>query len=174
MARANAAGVPAVWLPTPVPHLNSGDSGLTGPDPDLGLERLLKDHRIDLICLAGYMRKVGPRLLNSFPNRIMNIHPSLAPAFSGPGMYGPWVHRAVLEYGAKISGCTVQFIDEEYDSGPIIIQRAVPVEEDDTPERLAARILPFEHEAYVEAVRLFALGRLKVDERRVRILPSRE
>ena len=102
----------------------------------------------------------------------MNIHAALLPAFGGQGMYGGRIHEAVLEYGAKVSGCTVHFVDEGYDTGPIICQSAVPVEEGDTPETLAARVLIAEHETYPRAVALFAAGRLSVEERRVRIGPS--
>lgn len=193
MARAAAAGTPAVYLqppPLPVssapaPPLRTSsspepvDTGISPGDPlavdplDESLFQLLQQYEIDLVCLAGFMRKVGPRVLAAYANRIMNVHPSLVPAFAGPGMYGPRVHRAVLEYGARVSGCTVQFINEEYDAGPIILQRTVPVLEDDTVETLSARVLEQEHIAYVEAIRLFAEGRLNVEGRRVRIAPHR-
>jgi folate-dependent phosphoribosylglycinamide formyltransferase PurN len=99
----------------------------------------------------------------------MNIHPALIPAFCGKGYYGPRVHQAVLEYGAKVSGCTVHFVDQRYDHGPVILQRTVPVLDDDTPESLAARVFTEECEAYPEAVRLFAEGRLAVRGRRVAV-----
>jgi phosphoribosylglycinamide formyltransferase-1 len=102
----------------------------------------------------------------------VNIHPALLPAFGGKGMYGEHVHRAVLDYGAKVSGCTVHFVDEDYDTGPVIAQRAVPVAENDTPETLAARILPHEHVALVDALSLLADGRLRVEGRRVVVLPG--
>ncbi|HET6383436.1 MAG TPA: phosphoribosylglycinamide formyltransferase [Armatimonadota bacterium] len=159
MARASAGGVKAIYLPRE-PAEDEGDQALL---------KLLQDHKIDLICLAGFMRKVGFAVLEAYPNRIMNVHPSLLPAFAGAGMYGLRVHQAVLAYGAKISGCTVQFIDEEYDAGPIILQRAAPVLEEDTPETLSARVLEQEHAAYVEAVCLFAEGRLSVEGRRVHV-----
>ncbi len=95
----------------------------------------------DLICLAGYMRKVPDTLIAAYPGRIMNIHAALLPAFGGKGMYGLHIHEAVLDYGAKVSGCTVHFVDGSYDTGPIILQTPVPVEEDDTAETLAARVL---------------------------------
>jgi phosphoribosylglycinamide formyltransferase-1 len=103
----------------------------------------------------------------------MNIHPALIPAFCGSGMYGHHVHEAVLARGAKVSGCTVHFADNEYDHGPVILQRCVPVEDDDTADTLAARVFEAECEAYPEAVRLFAAGRLQVEGRRVRILNER-
>jgi len=102
---------------------------------------------------------------------MMNIHPALLPSFGGEGMWGHHVHQAVLDYGCKVSGCTVHFVSPETDRGPIILQRAVPVEEDDTPDTLAARILPHEHELYSQAIQLFAEGRLRIEGRRVRILP---
>ena len=119
----------------------------------------------DLICLAGFMRVLSPAFVRAFPNRIMNIHPALLPSF--PGLHA---QRQALEYGVKVSGCTVHFVDEGVDTGPIIVQKCVPVREDDTEETLAARILEKEHEAYPEAVRLFFEGRLRVEGRRVRIL----
>jgi phosphoribosylglycinamide formyltransferase-1 len=123
----------------------------------------------DLVCMAGFLHLV--RIPEDFQNRVMNIHPALLPAFGGKGFYGLRVHEAVLAYGCKVSGCTVHFADNEYDHGPIILQRVVPVLDDDTPESLAARVFAEECEAYPEAIRLFAEGRLRVEGRRVRILP---
>ena len=123
----------------------------------------------DLICLAGYMRKVPDSVVTAYSGRVMNIHAALLPAFGGQGMYGIRIHQAVLDYGAKLSGCTVHFVDENYDTGPIILQSAVPVEESDTAETLAARVLVAEHDTYPRAVALFAEGRLTLDGRRVRI-----
>jgi len=143
-------------------------------DEDYGhrIMDLLSEHRVDLICLAGYMRILPLDVVRAFRSRIMNTHAALIPSFCGKGMYGEHVHNAVIEYGAKVSGCTIHLVDEQYDTGPIIIQKCVPVEEGDTPETLAARILPLEHQSYVEAVQLFAQGRLKVEGRIVRVLPS--
>lgn len=132
----------------------------------------LKEHDVDLVVLAGYLRMLGSDILDAYRNRIMNIHPALLPSFGGKGMYGLRVHAAVLESGAKVSGCTVHFVDETYDTGPIIIQKVVPVLHDDTPETLAARVLEQEHIAYSEAIGLFAEGRLRIEGRRVRILPK--
>jgi folate-dependent phosphoribosylglycinamide formyltransferase PurN len=109
------------------------------------------------------------RIPDDFRHRVLNIHPALIPAFCGKGFYGHRVHEAVLEYGAKVSGCTVHFADTQYDHGPIVLQRAVPVLDDDTPDTLAARIFEQECEAYPEAIRLFAEGRLKIEGRKVRI-----
>jgi formyltetrahydrofolate-dependent phosphoribosylglycinamide formyltransferase len=132
----------------------------------------LDEARVDLVCLAGYMRLLPVPVVQAYAGRVMNIHPALLPLFGGKGMYGEHVHRAVLESGMKVSGCTVHFVDEHYDTGPIIVQRCVPVEEDDTWETLAARVLVQEHQAYVQAVQLFAQGRLRIEGKRVRILPQ--
>jgi len=129
----------------------------------------LRKYPVDLVCMAGFMcRYLFPP---EFQGRVMNIHPALIPAFCGEGLYGHFVHEAVLEYGAKVSGCTVHFADLEYDHGPIIVQKVVPVLDDDTPETLAKRVFEKECEAYPEAIQLFAEGRLKIEGRRVRILP---
>jgi phosphoribosylglycinamide formyltransferase-1 len=122
----------------------------------------LRELRVEAICLAGYMRLVGTTLLRAYPQKILNIHPALLPSF--PGVHG---HRDALAYGVKVSGCTVHFVDEGVDTGPIITQRAVPVLDDDTEETLAARILVEEHKAYPEAVDLFTRGALKIEGRRV-------
>jgi len=131
----------------------------------------LGEAQVDLVCLAGYMRLLPVPVVRAYAGRVMNIHPALLPLFGGKGMYGEHVHQAVLESGVKVSGCTVHFVDEHYDTGPIIVQRCVPVEEDDTWETLAARVLVQEHQAYVQAVKLFAEGRLRIEGRQVRILP---
>jgi len=135
------------------------------------LLQTLGDAQVDLVCLAGFMRLLPPPVVHAYAGRVMNIHPALLPLFGGKGMYGEHVHRAVLESGMKVSGCTVHFVDEHYDTGPIIVQRCVPVEEEDTWETLAARVLAQEHQAYVQAVQLFAQGRLRIEGKRVRILP---
>jgi formyltetrahydrofolate-dependent phosphoribosylglycinamide formyltransferase len=126
---------------------------------------------VSAVVMGGYLEHV--LIPGDFENRVLNIHPALIPAFCGHGFYGHRVHEAVLEYGTKISGCTVHFVDNQYDHGPIILQRAVPVAEDDTPDSLAARVFAAECQAYPEALRLFAAGRLKVEGRRVRILPPK-
>lgn len=131
------------------------------------LSGVLARHNVGLICLAGYMRMLPDSVVAAYRNRIMNVHAALLPLFGGRGMFGENVHRAVLESGMKVSGCTVHFVDEHYDTGPIIVQRTVPVMPDDTPETLAARVLAEEHRAYVQAVGLFAEGRLRVEGRRV-------
>lgn len=125
----------------------------------------LREHAVDLVCLAGYRRLVGRVLLDAFPWRVMNIHPALLPSF--PGLEA---QRQALEYGVKVAGCTVHFVDEGADSGPVILQKPVPVLEGDDVESLSERILEQEHQVYPEAIALYAAGRLKVAGRRVHIL----
>ena len=124
----------------------------------------LKERGVQLICLAGYMRIVGPHLISEFPQRILNIHPALLPSF--PGLHG---QRQALEHGVKFSGCTVHFVDEGVDTGPVVIQSVVPVLEDDTEEKLSARILIEEHKIYPQAIQLIAQGRLTVEGRIVHL-----
>jgi len=128
---------------------------------------VLEDHAVDLIILAGYLKKIPSTIISKYRNKIMNIHPALLPAFGGKGMYGMNVHRAVIEYGAKVSGATVHFVDEEYDHGPVILQEAVYVDDTDTPESLAAKVLAVEHRIYSKAIKLYADGKLKIIGRRV-------
>jgi len=129
---------------------------------------LLREHGVDTVVLAGFMRMVKAGLLAAFPHRVLNIHPALLPAF--PGLRA-W--EQALAYGAKVAGCTVHFVDAGMDTGPIILQRAVPVRDGDTPEALHARIQEQEHEAYPEALRLLAAGRLRVKGRSVEVGPER-
>ena len=124
---------------------------------------------IDLILLCGFLSFLSEKFVKTYEGRIMNIHPSLLPAFGGKGAYGMHVHKAVLAYGVKISGCSVMFVDNGEDTGPIILQRTVPVLDDDTPDTLAARVMQQEDIAYPEAVRLFAEGRLSIVNRKVLI-----
>lgn len=126
---------------------------------------IFKKYQIDLILLAGYMRVVGPTILDQYTGKIVNIHPALLPSF--PGLHA---QQQAFDHGVKVSGCTVHFVDEGVDTGPIIIQRCVPVLEDDTEETLAERILEQEHKIFPEAVRLFVHGRLKIEGRKVRII----
>jgi phosphoribosylglycinamide formyltransferase 1 len=139
--------------------------------PSKGLERepydrqvvaVLHEHKVDLICLAGYMRLLSSYFVASFPNRILNIHPSLLPSF--PGLES---QRQALEYGVKIAGCTVHFVDENLDAGPIVLQAAVPVHDADTEVTLSERILAEEHRIYSEAVRIVLEGKFKIAGRRV-------
>ncbi len=154
---AKARNVPAFFI---------DPRGLDRATFELQLADCLDRHRVDLVCLAGFMRVVGKVMLERFESRILNIHPSLLPAF--PGLDA---QRQAWEHGVKITGCTVHFVDRGVDTGPIILQRAVPVLDEDTPDTLAARILKAEHLAYPEAIRLFAEGRLVREGRRVRVLP---
>jgi phosphoribosylglycinamide formyltransferase-1 len=139
--------------------------------PSKGLERetydrqvvaVLNEHKVDLVCLAGYMRLLSPYFVTAFPNRILNIHPSLLPSF--PGLES---QRQALEYGVKFAGCTVHFVDENLDAGPIVLQAVLPVNDDDTEDTLSARILHEEHRIYSEAVRIVLEGRFKIEGRRV-------
>lgn len=128
----------------------------------------------DLIVLAGYLGILGEKTIRAFKGRILNIHPALIPSFCGKGMYGHHVHEAALKYGVKLSGATVHFVSEDIDAGPIVFQGSVPVMDDDTPDSLAARILPVEHELLPRAVALFCQDRIKIDGRSVSILPPQE
>jgi phosphoribosylglycinamide formyltransferase 1 len=121
----------------------------------------------DYVLMGGFLSYVP--IPPDFENRVLNIHPALIPAFCGKGFYGHHVHEAVLEYGARVSGCTIHFVDNQYDHGPVILQRVVPVLDDDTPDTLAARVFEAECEAYPEALRLLAGGKVAVDGRRVRL-----
>jgi phosphoribosylglycinamide formyltransferase-1 len=147
------------------------------PIPSKGLEReaydklviaALEEKKIDLVCLAGYMRLLSPQFVAAFRGRILNIHPSLLPAF--PGLES---QRQALEHGAKFAGCTVHFVDENLDAGPIVLQAVVPIEDRDTPETLSERILREEHRIYTEAVRIVLEGRYRIEGRRVLITPER-
>jgi len=144
--------------------------------PSAGMEREtydrllideLKTHEVDLVCLAGFMRLLSAQFIQSFPQRVLNIHPSLLPAF--PGLDAV---RQALDYGTKITGCTVHFVDEFLDSGPTIIQAAVPVLDDDTVDTLSARVLAQEHLIYSKAIQYIVDGRVTIEGRRVRIKPE--
>lgn len=125
----------------------------------------LQLHQVKLVVLAGFMRILSPYFVHLFANRIMNIHPSLLPAFPGKN-----AQEQAIRYGAKLSGCTVHFVDEGMDSGPVILQQAVPVFAEDTPDKLAERILQQEHQAYPQAIKLYAEGKLQIDDRLVKII----
>ncbi len=141
---------------------------------DEEMVKILKKYNVDLVILAGFIRVLSPHFVKAFPNRIMNIHPSLIPSFCGKGFYGKKVHEQVINYGVKITGATVHFVDEGTDTGPIILQKAVQVEDDDTPETLASKVLKEEHKIYPEAIKLFAQGRLMIKGRRVHIMKTKE
>ena len=158
LERARKHNIPAV-------HISAKGYKGKREEYDALLVKELQQHHVDLVCLAGFMRIITPTLIKAFPSRILNIHPALLPAF--PGLH---VQKAAIEHGVKFSGCTVHFVDEGMDTGPIIIQAVVPVSPDDTEETLSARILRMEHKIYPEAIRLFAEGKLKVEGRIVRVM----
>lgn len=133
------------------------------------LTKVLEDHAVNFIALAGYLRKIPASVVNAYRGRMLNIHPALLPSFGGHGLYGRRVHEAVLAYGARWSGATIHLVDEEYDTGPIVLQEPVPVLPDDTPETLAARVLRVEHRLYPQALRLFAEGRITLEGRIVHV-----
>lgn len=161
LERARQNGIPAYV----VPH-----RGKKREEHELEITALLEKHGVELIVLAGYMRTLTKGFIERWRNRIINIHPALLPLFGGKGYYGLKVHEAVLASGMKVSGCTVHFVTEEIDGGPIILQKCVEVQENDTPESLAARVLEKEHEILPLAVKLIAEGRVKIlDGKRVRI-----
>ena len=156
LTRAKKHGIPVVIL-------KNGDF-INKEDFDLELINILKNNSVDLVILAGFMRVLTPTFLKAFTQKIMNIHPALLPSF--PGIHG---QKQALEYGVKLSGCTVHFVDEGVDTGPIIIQSAVQVFDDDTEETLAARILKEEHRIYPLAIQFFAEGKIEIKGRKVRI-----
>lgn len=125
---------------------------------------------VELVVLAGYLRILSKEFVQKYKNRIINIHPSLIPSFCGEGCYGERVHKMVLDYGVKVTGATVHFVDEGTDTGPIILQKAVKVEDDDTVESLKEKVLKIEHELLPEAIRLYCQGRLSVQGRKVKII----
>jgi phosphoribosylglycinamide formyltransferase-1 len=161
LERARKHGIPALHVDH---RLFSGRGAY-----DAALVETLQEHQVELVVLAGFMRILTPVLIDAFPTRIMNIHPALLPAF--PGLHA---QRQALDYGVKIAGCTVHFVDAGTDTGPVVLQAAVPVLEGDTEETLSARILTQEHRIYPEAIQLFAEGRLRVEGRRVFIAPPPE
>ena len=149
----------------PAAVISSGDFSPRSLFVDAMLSALSR-HGVQLIALAGYMKKIPIEVISAYRNRIVNIHPALLPSFGGKGMYGHYVHEAVIEQGCKVTGVTVHIVDEVYDHGPIVAQRCVPVEENDTAATLAAHVLKVEHQLYPEVLQLFALGRVEVQKRR--------
>jgi phosphoribosylglycinamide formyltransferase-1 len=133
-------------------------------DLDAAVIKVLNEHEVDLVCLAGYMKRRGPLFLKAFANRVLNIHPALLPKFGGKGFYGMKVHEAVLAAGEKESGASVHLVDEKYDHGSVLAQRKVPVLPDDTPETLAARVLVEEHKIYPEVIGKIARGEIKLPD----------
>ena len=153
LEKARAHGFPAVCIPS---------KGVPREEYDMRLVAELKAHDVDLVCLAGYMRLLSPCFIREFPMRVLNIHPALLPSF--PGLDA---QDQALRHGVKVSGCTVHFVDENLDAGPIILQAAVPVVDDDTVDSLSARILREEHRIYSEAIALVASGKYRIEGRRV-------
>ncbi len=157
LKRAESNGIEAIYLPV--------KKGESREEYDRRLAEIIDEKRPNLIVLAGFMRILSPWFVRKYRNMIINIHPALLPSFAG--LYGEHVHRAVIDFGCKVSGCTVHFVDEEVDHGPIIVQKCVEVKDDDTPESLAARVLEKEHEALVEAIKLISENRIELQGRRV-------
>jgi phosphoribosylglycinamide formyltransferase-1 len=164
----DAAGLKTASKKYGIPTKVVSPEGSKGWSYDRLVAATLQEHDVTvdcgLVCLAGFMRIVSPEFVRQYKMRIMNIHPALLPSF--PGLHA---QKQALDYGVKVSGCTVHFVDEGIDSGPVILQKAVPVMDDDTEETLSARILEQEHRLYAEAVKLFCEGRIKIDGRRVLI-----
>jgi len=146
--------------------------GMTRDEHEKDIIECLDQHQVDLVVLAGYLRMLTPQMFRKYAGRMMNTHPALLPSFGGDGMHGLHVHKAVIGHGCKVSGCTIHFVTEEVDGGQIILQKAVPVHEDDTPETLQERILKEEHKLLPRAVQLFAQGKLKIEGRRCHVLEA--
>ena len=161
LERARKHNIPAIHL--------SHKMFNTKDEFDEKLLSILKENKVDLVILAGYMKILSPQIIKAYKNKILNIHPALLPHFGGKGMYGIHVHEAVLKSGMRVSGVTVHIVDEIYDHGPIILQKCVPVESDDTPESLAQRVLKTEHQLYSEAIQLFAEDKIEFKENRIQI-----
>ena len=156
LARAQEMGLTTCFIPS---------KGKSREEFDREVVAILKEHKVDLVCLAGFMRILSQHFIREFPLRVLNIHPALLPAFPGED-----AQRQALEYGTKYSGCTVHFVDEGVDTGPIVCQAVVPVLDEDTPETLAARILKEEHRIYTEAICRVLEGRIRVKGRRVLLM----
>lgn len=137
---------------------------------NLRLIREFKDRNVDMVVLAGYLKILSGEFIREFKNRIINIHPSLIPSFCGDGYYGEKVHRAVIDYGCKLTGATVHIVDEGTDTGPIILQRSVEVEEDETVQSLQGKVLKIEHQLLVKAIKLYCDNRISVEGRHVKIV----
>ena len=160
--RAAARGLPtAVLAPAPLGSEAAFADALLGA---------LREHDADAVALAGYLKKIPDAVVRAFRHRVLNVHPSLLPAFGGAGWYGKRVHQGVLDAGCRVSGATVHLVDGDYDTGPIVLQEAVRVEPGDTAETLAARVLAVEHRIFPQALQLLAHDRLRVDGRRVRVV----
>ncbi|KAA3612279.1 MAG: phosphoribosylglycinamide formyltransferase [Calditrichaeota bacterium] len=136
------------------------------------LQQKMRAYKVKLVVLAGFLKKIPAEFINDFAGQIINIHPALLPSFGGKGMYGKYVHEAVLAYGCKISGATVHLVNSDYDTGPPLIQKSVPVLNDDSAETLAARVLKIEHEILPKAVSYFANNAVEINGRSVQIIPK--
>lgn len=161
--RASKHNIPAIYL----------NKYMFGGDLDKHDEKMLeilREYKADLIVLAGYLSKIGKRVVDAYENAIMNLHPSLIPSFCGEGMYGMSVHKAVVDYGAKLTGATVHFVDYNFDTGAIILQKAVEVDFSDDAESVARKVSVIEHKILPEAVKLFCENRLKVVGHKVQII----
>jgi len=161
------AGARAIALAHNISSIHLSQKQFAGEDAfTAAMLEILRNNRIDFIALAGYLKRVPAEVIRQFRNRILNIHPALLPAFGGSGMYGHYVHEAVIASGAKVTGATVHIVDEEFDHGPIVMQECVRVAEDDTPDSLAAKVLQLEHELFPRALQAFARGKVRVEGRR--------
>ena len=158
LERAREAGVPALFR---------DHRGKTREDYEAEVSSLLRDHKVDFVCLAGFMRRLSPGFLRAFPGRVVNVHPALLPAFPGMG-----AQRQAFDHGVKVSGATVHLVDEDLDTGPIVLQEAVPVLAGDSAESLSARILEAEHRIYPRAVRILLDGRYRLEGRRLIVLEA--
>lgn len=164
--RAEKLGIPFIILKSEL---------FTSPEAyEQQLISLLNDNNIHLICLAGYLKKLPKSLIETFRNRIVNIHPALLPAFGGKGMWGHHIHEAVLKKGCKLTGVTIHLVNEDYDEGPIVLQEAVPVLQDDTVEDLQRRVLTMEHELYPIAVELLTTQPWEIEENKFKLLENNE
>ncbi|NLN14911.1 MAG: phosphoribosylglycinamide formyltransferase [Tissierellia bacterium] len=162
LERARKAGIEALYI-NPKDYKDSQEYNQR-------LIEELKARGVELVVLAGYLKILSKDFIQAFRNRIINIHPSLIPSFCGPGYYGERVHKAVLDYGCRVSGATVHIVDEGTDTGPIVLQKCVEVDQDETVESLQKKVLKVEHEILVEAVKLFCEGRIFISGRQVKIL----
>ncbi|MFH1787109.1 MAG: phosphoribosylglycinamide formyltransferase [archaeon] len=161
LERARKHGIPAEYV-----HMEPGEAR---EEYDKKIITVLEKYKVDLVCLAGYMFIVSPQFVKRYKYCMMNVHPALLPAFAG----GTHAQKEAIDWGVKVAGCTVHFVTDEVDGGPIIVQKTVPVLENDNIETISRRILRQEHRAYSEAVRLFCEGRLKVEGRKVKVLPEK-
>lgn len=163
-AKAEARGIPTAWLPR--------KSFPSEADYARELLGILERYRVEIVALAGFMQLVPAEVVRRYEGRMTNIHPALLPFFGGHGFYGMKVHQAVFDSGMKVSGPTVHLVDEHYDHGPILLQRAVPIGDCGNPEEIAARVLREEHKIYPKALGLLAQGRFRIEGQRVRLLPA--